>query len=92
MQEFEHLEKDVCQLDCALRGFISSIQGMHAAANVLTNAMENIADLPGKGCPGQVKEFVSAVSAITQQVDHETLNQMVGILTNRIHFMDCVGK
>ena len=85
------MQHDVCTLNKALRNFKAAIQGtslekarefdrrtgFHAAANVLTAAVIDVARVDESTCPEEMKHFISTYANVAETIDIKGVDEMV---------------
>ncbi|KAF0682591.1 Aste57867_25298 [Aphanomyces stellatus] len=71
-QGFEQLQSGIVNLDNALKGYIMSLRGFHAASNVLLRAIEEVSNFRCSDIPSEspeVKQFVDVFKACSVNAD-----------------------
>ncbi|KDO35428.1 hypothetical protein SPRG_00276 [Saprolegnia parasitica CBS 223.65] len=84
---FEELQSGVVNLDNALQGFILSLKGFHASANVLLRAVEDVASVRGSdnaGAAPEVRQFIEVFKACSLSIDISKLNELVKTFETRV--------
>ncbi|EQC42142.1 hypothetical protein SDRG_00982 [Saprolegnia diclina VS20] len=84
---FEELQSGVVNLDNALQGFILSLKGFHASANVLLRAVEDVASVrcsDNMGTAPEVRQFVDVFKACSLSIDITKLTELVKTFETRV--------
>ncbi|CAK4073942.1 unnamed protein product [Aphanomyces euteiches] len=84
---FDQLQSGIISLDSALKGFIASLRGFHAASNVLLRAVEDVSNFKCTDIPSEspeVKQFIEVFKACSINIDIGQLTELAKKFETRV--------
>ncbi|ETV86113.1 hypothetical protein H257_02579 [Aphanomyces astaci] len=84
---FEHMQSGIVNLDNALKGYLASLRGFHAASNVLNQAIEDVSNFKCTDIPSEspeVKQFIDVFKACSINIDVTQVTELAKTFETRV--------